>query len=67
MAMSGWRPIVYSIVKFLGHSHCCGSDDERLMKLIGMPVFDPYRKKTCDFPRLVKAWLADPRSGYIRV
>jgi transketolase len=100
MAMSGLRPVVYSIVnflayraleqirndvvlqgldvkfigtgandyfKFLGHSHCCGSDDEHLMKLIGMPVFDPYQEQPCDFPRLVRDWLAGPRPAYIRV
>ncbi|MBI5240590.1 MAG: transketolase [Elusimicrobia bacterium] len=100
MAMSGLRPVVYSIVnflayraleqvrndvvlqnlgvkfigtgandyfKFLGHSHCCGADDEHLMKLIGMPVFDPYHEADCDFPRMVKDWLSSPGPAYIRV
>lgn len=100
MAMSGLRPIVYSIVnflayraleqvrndvvlqglnvkfigtgaddyfKFLGHSHCCGRDDVRLMKLIGMPVFDPYAERGVDFHALVRDWIRADRAGYIRV
>lgn len=100
MAMSGLRPVVYSIVnflayraleqvrndvvlqglpvkfigtgaedyfKFLGHSHCCGKDDARLLERVGLPVFDPYNGKTCDFPRLVKGWISSPGPAYIRV
>ena len=100
MAMTGLKPVVYSIVnflvyraieqvrndvllqgldvkfigtgandyfKFLGRSHCCGDDDVRLMKLLGMPVFDPYAKARIDFPRMVKDWIKAPRAGYIRV
>ena len=53
--------------KFLGHSHCCGKDDARLLKLAGLPVFDPYKGKGCDFPRLVKGWISAPGPAYIRV
>jgi transketolase len=100
MALSGLRPVVYSIVnflayraleqvrndvvlqnlpvkfigtgaedyfKFLGHSHCCGQDDARLMELVGVPVFDPYKRKDCDFPALVKDWVSAPGPAYIRV
>lgn len=52
--------------KFLGPSHCCGTDDIRLMELIHMKVYDPY-KATAGFPQLVKTWIEDPKAGYIRV
>lgn len=52
--------------KFLGPSHCCGTDDLRLMELIHMKVYDPYQPAT-DFPKLVQDWIADPKAGYIRV
>jgi transketolase len=53
--------------KFLGHSHCCGKDDAHLMARVGVPVFDPYARKACDFPRLVKGWISSPGPAYIRV
>lgn len=52
--------------KFLGPSHCCGTDDIQLMKLIHMKVYDPY-EDWADFPKLVQDWIKDPTAGYIRV
>jgi len=100
MAMTGLKPIVYSIVnfivfraleqvrndvvlqnlnvkfigtgaedyfKFLGKSHCCGKDDIKLMQLINMRVFDPYKDALVNFQELVNEWITDPNPGYIRV
>jgi transketolase len=100
MAMSGLRPIVYSIVnflafraieqirndvvlqdlnvkfistgannyfKFLGRSHCCGTDDITIMRLVGMNVFDPYEREDIDFNAMVQTWIADTKAGYFRV
>ena len=53
--------------KFLGPSHCCGTDDRKIMELIKMKVFDPYEKKNVDFKRMVQEWIKDTRAGYIRV
>lgn len=53
--------------KFLGHSHCCGSDDIALMKLIGLNVFDPYEDPGRDFKDMVHSWITDDQAGYIRV
>ncbi len=53
--------------KFLGHSHCCGTDDITLMQLIGLKVFDPYEHKENDFNRMVHNWITDKKAGYIRV
>jgi transketolase len=53
--------------RFLGRSHTCGTDDVRIMELIGMKVFDPYLGQAGDFSRLVESWIADPKTGYIRV
>lgn len=52
--------------KFLGPSHCCGTDDVRLMELIHMKVYDPYTSAT-EFPKLVKTWIEDAKAGYLRV
>ncbi|MFA4854641.1 MAG: transketolase [Candidatus Omnitrophota bacterium] len=52
--------------KFLGSSHCCGSDDLALMKLIKMKTYDPYADKN-NFQKLVEEWISDERAGYIRV
>jgi len=52
--------------KALGASHCCGSDDVRLMKLIKMNVFDPYRDRH-SFGIVVKEWLDFAGPAYIRV
>ena len=52
--------------KFLGPSHCCGSDDIALMKLIHMKVYDPYTEKN-PFSKIVDGWIHDEKSGYIRV
>ncbi len=53
--------------EFLGESHCCGKDDKKIMKLIGMKVFDPYKKKDVNFNKMVREWLNSPKAGYIRV
>jgi transketolase len=53
--------------RFLGPSHCCGTDDKRLMELIDMRVFDPYETGETDFHRVVEEWMTDDRAGYIRV
>jgi len=52
---------------FLGHTHTCGEDDKAIMKLIRMPVFDPYKKEEVDFEKMVESWITDPTAGYIRV
>jgi transketolase len=53
--------------KFLGPSHCCGSDDASIMRLIGMDVFDPYGDAGADFSAMVRSWIESPKAGYIRV
>lgn len=52
--------------KFLGPSHCCKSDDIKLMKLVGMKVYDPYASKKA-FDKIVAKWISDDKAGYIRV
>ena len=52
--------------KFLGASHCCGSDDVTLMKLIEMPVYDPYTD-TRTFNEVIDEWISSNSAGYIRV
>lgn len=52
--------------KFLGPSHCCGSDDLALMKLIRLRTYDPYASRKT-FHKLVAEWISDDRAGYIRV
>jgi len=52
--------------KFLGPSHCCGSDDIAIMNTVGMPVYDPYRDAR-PFETLVRDWMRGPEAGYIRV
>lgn len=58
---------VNNYFEFLGHSHCCGEDDKKLMDLIGMPVYDPYENKNTDFDDVLKNWITNPNAGYIRV
>lgn len=53
--------------KFLGDSHCCGQDDKTIMKLINMPVFDPYAEDCDDFSEMVNNWMTSKQAGYIRV
>jgi transketolase len=100
MAMSGLKPIIYTMVnflafraieqirndvihqglnvkfigtgaddyfKFLGISHCCGKDDVSIMKMIGMPVIDPYGTENCDFQDMIKDWITSKETSYIRV
>lgn len=52
--------------KALGASHCCGEDDIALMRLVKMPVFNPYREEKT-FTEVVKEWLTSDEPGYIRV
>jgi transketolase len=58
---------VNNYFKFLGPSHCCGSDDKKIMELIKMKVYDPYAKQDVDFNLMIKEWITDIRPGYIRV
>ncbi|MEQ8191364.1 MAG: transketolase [Candidatus Eremiobacterota bacterium] len=53
--------------KFLGPSHCCGLDDKKIMELINMKVFDPYKNGDVNFHKMVQEWIKDDRAGYIRV
>lgn len=52
--------------KFLGPSHCCSSDDIKIMKLINMKVYDPYTTKK-PFDKIVDEWIRSDDAGYIRV
>ncbi|MCK5214153.1 MAG: transketolase [Candidatus Omnitrophica bacterium] len=52
--------------KFLGPSHCCGTNDIRLMELINMKTYDPYSAEK-SFDVLVKDWLCSEQAGYLRV
>jgi transketolase len=100
IAMSGLKPIVYTMVnflafraieqirndvvlqdlnvkfigtgandyfRFLGFSHCCGNDDVKIMQIINMPVYDPYRERNCDFSGMIKRWIQLAKTSYIRV
>ncbi len=57
---------VNNYFKFLGPSHCCGTDDISIMKLINMKVYDPYTSKK-PFLEIVDEWIKDEAAGYIRV
>ncbi len=50
----------------LGPSHCCGQNDLEIMNLIGLKTYNPYEPNT-DFTALVKKWINDDKSGYLRV
>jgi transketolase len=52
--------------RFLGPSHCCGRDDVEIMKIIKIPVFDPYGS-SAPFDELVDRWIASEEPGYLRV
>lgn len=52
--------------KFLGPSHCCGNDDVKIMKLIGLKVYDPYTDPR-PFSEIIDLWIGDKKAGYIRV
>lgn len=58
---------VNNYFKFLGPSHCCGSDDKKIMELIKMKVYDPYDNRDVDFNLMVREWITDTKPGYIRV
>jgi len=58
---------VNNYFNFLGFSHCCGDDDKKIMKLIGMKVYDPYEKDKVDFNEIVEKWILDKKAAYIRV
>lgn len=51
--------------EFLGKSHCCDEDDKKIMKIINMPVYDPYQEG-CDFDKLFDSWITSDKCGYIR-
>lgn len=57
---------VENYFKFLGPSHCCGQDDIKIMELVGMPVYDPYRSEI-PFEEMVNNWISSETAGYIRV
>jgi len=50
----------------LGVSHTCGQDDIKLMKLVNMPVYDPYESPETDFDKLFESWITSEKAGYIR-
>ena len=52
---------------FLGYSHTCGQDDVEIMKVIGLPVHNPYLAENADFAKLVNQWLMIDGPSYIRV
>jgi transketolase len=58
---------VNNYFRFLGPSHYCGQDDKKLMDLINMNVFDPYKMENDDFAGMVNEWMTDTKAGYIRV
>ncbi len=58
---------VNNYFSFLGHSHCCGEDDKKIMNLIGMKVFDPYEQEAPEFLQMVGMWMTDEKAGYLRV
>ena len=58
---------VNNYFKFLGESHCCDQDDKKIMKLINMKVFDPYKEPNLNFKKMVEEWIMDNEAGYIRV
>ena len=58
---------VNNYFKFLGPSHCCGTDDKKIMELIKMKVYDPYENQDVDFNLMVQEWITDKKAGYIRV
>ncbi len=58
---------VNNYFKFLGPSHCCDKDDIQIMQLLNLKVFDPYENNGIDFHNMVKEWITDSKSGYIRV
>ncbi len=61
--------------QFLGPSHCCGTDDIKIMEMIHMPVYDPYQLQEPEedaisqmqFQGLIDQWITDARAGYLRV
>lgn len=52
--------------RFLGVSHCCGSQDVDIMRMVGVEVFDPFTS-TEAFPDLVARWMRSDHAGYLRV
>lgn len=50
----------------LGPSHTCNSDDIKIMQMVGMEVYDPFRDDR-DFTDLVRDWISSPQAGYLRV
>lgn len=52
--------------RFLGPSHCCGSDDIALMQMFNIKVFDPYTDKR-PLGKIIDEWICASHAGYIRV
>jgi len=53
--------------KQLGPSHTCGQNDIKLMNIVNMPVYDPYKSPNCNFDELFNTWIKSEKAGYIRV
>jgi len=72
---------VNNYFKALGNSHICDEDDIKLMELINMPVYNPYKSSLChceeatvlptwqseNFDKLFDSWITSTKTGYIRV
>lgn len=52
--------------KLLGGSHCCGKDDIKILKLIGIDVWNPYVKGV-NIDDIIEDWITSDKAGYIRV
>lgn len=57
---------VNNYFEFLGNSHLSGEDDKKIMELINMKVYDPYRAEK-SFDELVDEWINSSKTGYMRV
>lgn len=57
---------VNNYFRFLGPSHCCGTDDIKIMEMINMKVYNPYTSKE-PFDKLVERWIKEDGPSYIRV
>jgi len=55
--------------KFLGDSHCCGTEDKKILEIIGLKVYDPYIAITHknSFDDLINNWITEGSPGYFRV
>ncbi len=54
--------------RFLGPSHCCGTQDIQLMKMIGMKIYDAYSPHTkMTFDEMIVNWVSNSKASYVRV